>query len=141
MKTLKHKYKKIKVGITSALFVLGLVATSVQAGKITSVPSATGAEGFGGWNLNNVEVIVNGTQGDIGDITEPSTSWFNPIDGSYSFAADSDLTYFSDVYDNPVLSGTPMGIVLAKDWPVGEPSGIKIINNDESVKFPKPQNC
>jgi len=34
-----------------------------------------------------------------------------------------------------------MGYVLAKDWPVGEPSGIKVINDDLSVKAPKPTNC
>lgn len=39
-----------------------------------------------------------------------------------------------------------MGYVLAKDWPVGEPAGIKVINDDLTVNVPKnkeqkPLNC
>ena len=51
------------------------------AGKITSIPSASGADGFGGWNLENVDVILDGTLGSIGD---PHTSWFNELDGAYN---------------------------------------------------------
>jgi len=40
---------------------MGLLATTAQAGKITSELSASGAIGFGGWNEGNVTVIVNGT--------------------------------------------------------------------------------
>ena len=108
---------------------------TLQAGIITSVPSATGADGFGGWNLENVEIIVNGTQGPIGDFT---SSWYDENTGAYVFASDSDNTYAGHVSDN---SGTVMGYVLAKDYPVGEPSGIKIVNDDSGVKAPKPNNC
>lgn len=100
-----------------------------QAGKITSVSSASGAAGFGGWNLGNVQVELNGTG-----------STFDPATGAYSFAADSDLSYQANVFDDTPAAGTQMGIVLAKDWPVGEPSGIKIINDDPNVKD-KPANC
>ncbi len=120
----------IKTVLVTSLFTLmgaGLV-TSAHAGIITSVPSATGAEGFGGWNLGNVNIIVNGTG-----------SFFEPTTGAYYFDPDdSDFTYQGDVNDG---AGTFMGIVLAKDWPVGEPSGIKVINDDELVKAPKPPNC
>ena len=108
---------------------------TLQAGIITSVPSATGADGFGGWNLENVEIIVNGTQGPIGDFT---SSWYDENTGAYVFASDSDNTYAGNVSDN---SGTVTGYVLAKDYPVGEPSGIKIVNDDSGVKAPKPNNC
>ncbi|MEN8180582.1 MAG: choice-of-anchor F family protein [Pseudomonadota bacterium] len=111
----------------SALLITGLVATSAHAGKITSQESASGAAGFGGFNLDNVEVIVNG-----------AGSWFNPEDGSYSFSDDSDFTYQGNVSDGV---DTIMGYLLAKDWPVGEPSGIKIINDDPNIKAPSPQNC
>ena len=115
---------------------------TLQAGIITSGPSDTftPAEGFGGWNLDNVEIMVNGTQGTPGDTTtgDFSTSWFNELTGTYSFASDSDNTYAGHVSDN---SETVMGYVLAKDYPVGEPSGIKIVNDDSGVKAPKPNNC
>jgi hypothetical protein len=110
------------------------VALSAQAGKITSVPSASGAPGFGGWNLENVQVLLSGTQGTIGS----ADSWFDPATGAYNFAADSDFTYQSLVFDG---SAANTGIVLAKDWPIGEPSGIKIVNDDPGVKNDKPSNC
>lgn len=110
------------------------LALSAQAGKITSVPTLNGTPGFGGWNLANVEVVLNGTQGAIGS----TDSWFDPETGAYNFAADSDFTYESRVFDD---SSTLMGIVLAKDWPIGEPSGIKIVNDDPNVKNGKPANC
>lgn len=109
-------------------------ALSVQAGKITSVPSASGAPGFGGWNLGNVVVELDGTPGTIGSATG---SWFDPTTGAYNFADDSDFSYQANVSD---AAGTTMGIVLAKDWPVGEPAGIKIVNDDPNVKD-KPANC
>lgn len=109
-----------------AAAILGL-AGSAYAGKITSVPSASGAPGFGGWNLGNVQVLLNGTG-----------STFNPLTGAYSFAADSDYTYQANVFDR---IGTRTGIALAKDWPVGEPAGIKIVNDDPGAKQGKPANC
>ncbi|RRQ21587.1 choice-of-anchor F family protein [Thiohalobacter thiocyanaticus] len=116
-----------------AIAMAGLVLPT-QAGKITSTPSASGAPGFGGWNLSNVEVVLDGTQGAIGS----NESWFDPATGAYNFAPDSDFSYESLVFDD---AGTLMGIVLAKDWPIGEPAGIKIVNNDPGVKNDKPANC
>lgn len=116
-----------------AIAIAGL-ALSAQAGKITSVPTSNGTPGFGGWNLANVEVVLNGTQGAIGS----TDSWFDPATGAYNFAADSDFTYESRVFDD---SSTLMGLVLAKDWPIGEPSGVKIVNDDPNVKNDKPANC
>lgn len=109
-----------------AAAILGL-AGSANAGKITSVPSASGAPGFGGWNFGNVEVLLNGTG-----------SWFDLATGAYAFGPDSDFTYQANLFDR---SGTLMGIVLAKDWPVGEPAGIKIVNDDPNAKQDKPANC
>lgn len=111
-------------------------SASVQAGKIVSEPTTTAPAGFGGWNLGNVEVILNGTQGVVG--VDDGLSWFDPANGNYSFAPDSDLTYEGNVYG---AIDELLGIVLAKPWPVGEPSGIKIINDDPDVKNGKPANC
>ena len=82
-----------------------------------------------------MEVELNGTQGEIG---ETDTSWYDESDGDYNFASDSDHTYKAYVEDGV---GTVTGIALAKDWPVGEPAGIKVINDDLLVKAPKPPNC
>lgn len=109
-----------------AAAILGL-AGSAYAGKITSVPSASGAPGFGGWNFGNVQVLLNGTG-----------SWFDPATGAYIFGPDADFTYHANVFDR---IGTKMGTVLAKDWPVGEPAGIKIVNDDPNAKQDKPANC
>jgi len=139
MKSMAQKHSRPATGCSHlartalAIAIAGL-ALSAQAGKITSVPTLNGTPGFGGWNLANVEVVLNGTQGAIGS----TGSWFDPATGAYNFAADSDFTYESRVFDD---SSTLMGIVLAKDWPIGEPSGVKIVNDDPNVKNDKPANC
>ncbi|MFW5443178.1 MAG: choice-of-anchor F family protein [Methylococcaceae bacterium] len=134
-----HNNKLKQTGLSrtiSALLLTGLVATTAQAGKIVSEPSGTvapnapgfEAKGFGGWNLDNVLIDLSGTN-----------STYDETDGSYFFdLTDTDFTYQGNVSDD---FGTTMGYVLAKDWPVGEPSGIKIVNDDLLVKVPKPQNC
>lgn len=109
-----------------AVAILGL-AGSAHAGKITSVPSASNAPGFGGWNLDNVQVILNGTG-----------SGFDPLTGAYFFAEGSNFTYEARAFDR---SNTLMGTVLAKPWPVGEPAGIKIVNDDPGTKQGKPAHC
>jgi hypothetical protein len=88
---------------------------------------ATGADGWGGWNLNNIEVLLNGTG-----------STFDYTTGAYSFGTDTDFSYIANVKDS---TGIITGIALAKDWPVGEPPGIKVVNDDLQVKAPKPPNC
>ena len=110
-----------------AIAVAGISLTA-QAGKISTTPSVTGAVGFGGWNLDNVEVTLNG-----------SGSFFDEANGYYWFSADSDHTYYSEVSDSNTAIVT--GLVLAKDWPVGEPPGIKVIHDDAGVKPPSPVNC
>ncbi len=127
----RAKHNKKSVIRFAFVFALAGISFTAQAGKITS-----GAEGFAGWNLdNNVEVVLNGTQGVVGDALN---SWFDELTGDYNFATDSDFSYVANVDD---AAGTPMGIVLAKDWPIGEPAGIKIVNDDAGVKPPKPANC
>jgi len=110
--------------ITCTAMVIALAGFSLtaQAGKISSMPSASGAAGFGGWNLDNVTVNVTGGS-------------FDKNTGAYTIG---DGTYSSDV-DN--VAGTVMTTILAKDYPVGEPPGIKVINDDLAVKATKPQNC
>ena len=115
----RTKHKKPSVFRFAFVFVLAVSSFAAQAGKITSLPSASGADGFAGWNLDNVEVVLNGIQGVIGD----TNSWYDESNGDYNFAAVSDHTYKAYVDDT--------GIALAKDWPAGEPAGIKVINENE----------
>jgi len=125
---LKHLIK-----LTSAATIATIMVSS-QAGIITSTQSFTGAEGFGGWNFSNV--VVNVTDG-----------LFDYNTGAYSFEPTSDGTYSADLYngyydpDGVMIGTTVMATIYAKDHPVGEPAGIKVINDDTNVKDPKPQNC
>ena len=123
-----------KLPITRLAVVIALAGFSltVQAGKITSIPSTTVPgvqDSFGGLNFDNIEVIFNGTG-----------SSFDELTGAYVFGSDSDFSYAAHVYDDESQT-TLMGYVLAKDWPVGEPAGVKIVNDDFDVKQGKPTNC
>lgn len=135
--SLSSTRKKIPYRKLSLAIVLAACSVVTQAGKITSTTSASGAEGFGGWNLNNVEVALDGTPGSVGEVL---TSWFDELTGAYSFAPDSDFSYQAAVADAE-SGGTVMGYALAKDWPIGEPAGIKIVNDDFDVKEGRPTNC
>lgn len=97
------------------------VSLSAQAGKITTDPV-----GFGGWNLENVEIVIN----EEGYVFEECCGTYTPPDVE-------SFSYYADVTDGTVV----VAKVLAKDWPVGEPPGIKVVHNDQGVKPPKPQNC
>jgi Calx-beta domain len=126
-------YKKQSVTRLALAIVLAGFSLVSQADKITSIPSTTVPgvqDGFGGFNFDNVDVVLDG---------DPAST-FDTSTGAYSFAPGSDFSYESRVYDDDVQT-TMMGIVLAKDWPVGEPAGIKIVNDDTDVKAPKPENC
>jgi hypothetical protein len=109
--------------MAAVLVILAGFTGMAQAGKITSAPSASGAAGFGGWNLDNVTVMVPGGS-------------FNEATGAYTIGPDG--LYWSDVDDG---AGTVMATVSAREWPVGEPPGIKIINDDALVLPPGPENC
>ena len=131
-------YKKLSVTRLAFVIVLAGFSLASQADKITSISStavhdgdpAGVQDGFGGLDFDNIDVVLDG---------DP-TSFFEPLTGEYSFAPGSDFSYEGRVYsDNG--KATEMGKVLAKDWPVGEPAGIKIVNDDSDVKEPKPANC
>ena len=63
-----------------------LFSLSVQAGKITSIPSASGANGFGGLSLANIEVVLGSDYLADGD----PLSTFNESSGVYSFSDGAD---------------------------------------------------
>jgi len=118
-----------RLAVTIALAGFSL---AVHAGKITSIPSATVPgiqDGFGGLNLDNLEIVLHGTD-----------SAFDPLTGAYAWGPGSNHSYIANVYDDENQT-TLMGHVVAKPYPIGEPTGIKIVNDDFDVKQGKPSNC
>lgn len=152
MKTTNRK-KLLGISVAAAL----LLSTSMYAGKIvtdaayddnvTSAATATLTPnkqfGFGGWNLDNVVVkVVSVTD----YLTALVGSWFDEVSGEYSSAAGTPATAMSDgmSFESEIwdLANTEVrGRLHGKDWPVGEPSGIKIINDDLAVHEGDPTNC
>lgn len=124
------------VSISSLAFALVLAGSSLtaQAGLITSDLSdsftANKQSGFGGLEFTNIDVVLN----------DFPNSTFNVMTGEYFFSVASDHTYEARVYDDDVQT-TLLGKALAKDWPVGEPVGIKIVNDDTDVKEGRATNC
>lgn len=129
--TMRRNKMKL-VGLISAVAVLG-ISSFANAGKIISIPTPAAPETlyFGGWNLDNVEVK---TWTDEEKLTQALPA-FDEDTGAYS---DDYLNFDSEISND---ASVLMGILHGKDYPVGEPSGIKVVNDDNKVKFPKPQNC
>jgi hypothetical protein len=143
---MKNTAKRRIVGISSAIAAL-LFATGVDAGKIVTNATYTGGTtssstavvtpskqfGFGGWNLDNVIVkITDLFFSPIGGKT------FNESDGTYSTMVLGE-SFESEIWD--AGNAEVRGRLHGKNWPVGEPSGIKIINDDLHVQHGKPENC
>lgn len=122
--------------------------SAAQAGQIIGVQQASPSpvlteewkNGFGGWNLDNVDVkIVNA------ETKEPlTTKNFNKTDGSYDAMTTGD-SFVSYIYDSAVASSTKVKVANlgGKDWPVGEPSGVKVITTDaiENLSNGRPASC
>ncbi len=51
-----------------------------------------------------------------------------------------DKSFESDVWDSDQKNEI-LGHLHGKDWPVGEPAGVKVINGDTGVEHGKPVNC
>ena len=64
---------------------------------------------------------------------------FNPTTGVYTPMVVGE-SFESDIYDRDG-SGEVRAKLHGKVWPVGEPSGIKVINGDKLVKNGRPENC
>ena len=67
----------LAIAVTVAIF-----SASAQAGKMTAVSSASGANGFGGFNLGIIGVILGGDPLASGD----SLSTLDAIAGTYRFS-------------------------------------------------------
>ncbi len=156
----------MKKPLVQALSMVAIIAAGgVQAGKIISndtEPRADGFQfGFGGWNLDNVDVEITAAIPEIfalpkahvdsrGDVPVGiAVGSFDRETGEYTLPL-IDPLYDSYIYDRPFFipdttnidpDAVAMGVLHGKDYPVGEPAGIKIINDDFNVKNGKPQNC
>jgi len=117
-----HKQTVRTLTLVFGLFGLSAPAT---AGRIVSAPADMphAPEGFGGWNLDNVSIEV------------PDGS-FDPATGAYAVGKAG--LYYGDVSNE---DGVVTGTVVGKSWPVGEPPGIKVVNDDLDVNNDKPTNC
>ena len=125
-----------------SLIALMLLGTNAYAGRITGVEASRSYVksnpqqqfGWGGWNLDESNAMVYIT--DVGyDNGDPAI--FDIFSGMYDPAA-----LVNKSFESTISTGGEVRAKLhGKDWPVGEPSGIKVINNDVAVKHGKPFNC
>lgn len=117
--------------VTAMLLSSGAYAAQIVGADANESRTDNIQFGFGGLNLENV--TVNLSTGDD----------FNVTDGSYTPMALGD-TYESSVFssdDDKLDESTRLGYVTQKIWPISEPTGIKVINNDGDVNQYKPTNC
>ena len=137
MKT--HNNSKV-IGL-SLVLLLGL-STVIEAGRIGPLvdqldPPAK-SSGYGGWDLANVDVKVT----DL-DFTEIAKT-FDKTDGSYSPVMVLGDSFESDIYDSVDTSGAVLVNLHGKNWPVGEPAGIKVMNSPlitDTISRNRPASC
>ncbi len=146
-----YRNKILGMSVTAAM----LLGSSAYAGKIIGVTAGTIWDhpsqqyGFGGWNLDNVAVNIT-SDSDFNDVIYPdidgdmvNTNGIYPeMNETMSFES---VIYNITQYD-PILGNTRgttvMGLLHGKDWPVGEPAGIKVVNDDTGTKKSgKSPNC
>ena len=133
-------YTKTKMVALSLITCLALTS-SVEAGRIGPVVDQTDpaqSSGFGGWNLENVSVKIT----DL-DYNEIVGKTFETTDGSYTAMVEGN-SFESDIHDSLDDSGSVLVNLHGKDWPVGEPAGIKIMNHTDpsaTITHSKPASC
>lgn len=129
--------KKLGLSLIASMTLL----STVYAGKIITnagdvenpIITPNNQYGFGGWNFDNVNVRIVNT-----DAFSGSVGTFYDNNGTYTPMGEN-MSFESDIWS---LDGmTLLAHLHGKDWPVGEPSGIKVINDDLNVLHGKPINC
>lgn len=121
--------------LTAMLLTAGTYASTIQTNaNLPATPTEGTQFGFGGLNMDNI--TVNLSNGEVFDTTT----------GTYPFNSMArDDTFQSSVFnttDDKSDESTRMGYVTQKPWPLSEPMGLKVINNDTEVSANgKPQNC
>ncbi|MCJ7764481.1 MAG: choice-of-anchor F family protein, partial [Thiovulaceae bacterium] len=100
----------------------------------SAVVTANKQFGLTGWNLDNVTVKIT----DLAFV-ENTGKVFYPSDGTYNSMAVGD-SFETEIYDRNG-SGEVRGKLHGKSWPIGEPSGIKVVNGDTLAAQGRPFNC
>ncbi|MCW8821013.1 MAG: choice-of-anchor F family protein, partial [Sulfurovum sp.] len=122
----------VKMSLVTAM----LLSSGAYAGHIIGANPGDTVEletqfGFGGWNLDDVVVSIVS----VTDFTTV-TGTFEPTDGTYT------TMVVGDSFESAISTEAEVrGLLHGKNWPVGEPSGIKIINGDTKTSNGKPENC
>ncbi len=129
--------KKIPLSLVSACLLMSSATAGQIIGAEAGDPYVEGVQyGFGGWNLDNVIVKIVDAEDKSVIIAGKS---FDPTDGTYDTMTYGE-SFESDIYTTDG-SHELRGQLHGKDWPVGEPAGVKIINNDNQTNHGKPENC
>jgi len=118
--------------LTTGAYSAQIVGADASDGFVASDPQEQ--FGFGGLNLDNIAVNMFTAEGNIS-----TAGTFDPADGSYPEMALGDF-YQSDVFSR-LDPTTKLGYLTQKIWPISEPTGLKIINNDVETNKYKPNNC
>lgn len=128
------------------------LASNLGAGKIADplnfdgtlsdqgAPSASVAS-YGGWDLSNVDVKITDLNFD-----EIAGKVFNEDDGSYTVDGNTyDAMVLGDTFESDIkdANNTILVNLHGKNWPVGDPSGIKVKETafDTVITNGKPGNC
>ena len=109
-----------------------LITDAVTGAALETVTSTPGQQfGFGGWDMSNINVLVTDLDynNSVSGLFDESTGTYSGMGTGKSFEAE--ITTENEI----------RGRLHGKDWPVGEPSGIKVINDDLLTKHGKPHNC
>lgn len=115
----------------------GIQGTDVgtQSDPVTSYDFTSHIQfGYGGWNLDNATVnIINAETG------EAVAKSFDEATGTYSAMVDGE-TFYSAIYDD---ASNLTGKLASKVWPVGEPAGVKVLTDTNTVyeSNGKPASC
>jgi len=134
---MKKEERLLKVSIVTMM----LFGSCAYAGKIITDADLSNLTvtknkqfGFGGWNFDNIDVRIVNT-----DDFSGRDGIFYENNGTYT-SMEENMSFESDIWSLDG-SNTLMAHLHGKDWPVGEPAGIKIINDDNGTKHGKPENC
>ena len=132
------KMNSYSKGIGLSIMAAMVLCSNAYAGKIIGVTAGTPhvltdpptQYGFGGWNLDNVNVKITDLE-------------FNEIAKSFYPDGTYDTMVIGDTFESEIsVDGEIRGLLHGKNWPVGEPSGVKVVNDDlGTAKSGKSQNC
>ncbi len=139
---MKKNYKNKFLGMSLVTAIL--LGSSAYAGKIiganpTDEVVSNMQFGFGGWHFgdDNIKVDMFEANGTAYDTSSVGT--FDQTDGWYPTMSTGDY-FVSSIYEDDSYV-TLLATVGGKDYPVGEPAGIKVINGDTLTNNGKPENC